>query len=357
MARRASPSSRVVLTFAALLSASFLTASLPRLADAVPLSFVLTQVRNKTNTSPFTADISAGMVEFAAGYDKATDIAGGTLFLPIDAAWTAALNGYKAANASATIASDPLLEALDTLVKTNGSLGSLNSMSSGGRNALSRLAKFLAIREYLDNAKLNSTYKSGRFSFSSLLNQNIWLYGDTAADVWYLTGTDPDFLLKPPTGSAKLAATVAAPAPASGAAPASAPAPAPFADTTVDTPPAAAPAPAAPAPAAPAPAAPAPAGSGTGALVPGSGAGGPKAVSVLAIVLPLYSKNTILGVTTSSSDVSVNLVSDVVFPSNMASLTSFDATSAYGTVDKGANALFSNGIALLAALMALLVLF
>ncbi|CAI7730193.1 unnamed protein product [Closterium sp. NIES-53] len=347
MARRATPSSRLVLTFAALLSASLLAASLPRLADAVPLSFVLTQVRNKTNTSPFTADISAGMVEFAAGYDQATDIAGGTLFLPIDAAWTAALNGYKSANASATTASDPLLEALDTLVKTNGSLASLNSMSSGGRNALSRLAKFLAIREYLDNAKLNSTYKSGRFSFSSLLNQNIWLYGDTAADVWYLTGTDPDFLLKPPTGSAKLAAVVAAPAPASSAAPASAPAPAPVLDTTVDTPPAAA----------PAPAAPAPAGSGTGALVPGSGAGGPKAVSVLAIVLPLYSKNTILGVTTSSSDVSVNLVSDVVFPSNMASLTSFDATSAYGTVNKGANALFSNGVALLAALVALLVLF
>ncbi|CAI5460052.1 unnamed protein product [Closterium sp. Yama58-4] len=356
MARRASHSSALVLTFAALLSASFLASSLPRLADAVPLSFVLTQVRNKTNTDPFTANIAAGMVEFAAGYDKADDIAGGTLFLPIDTAWPAALDGYKALNANATTASDPLLEALDTLVKTNGSLASLNSMSSGGRNALSRLAKFLAIREYLDNTKLNSTYKSGRFSFSSLLNQNIWLYGDSAANLWYLTGTDPDFLLKPPT--AKLAAAAAPPpAPASSAAPASAPAPSPLADNTVDTPPAAAPAPVVPAPTAPGPAAPAPAGSGTGALVPGSGAGGPKAVAVLAIVLPLYSKNTILGVTTSSSDVSVNLISDVVFPSNMPSLTSFDATSAYGTVNKGANALLSNGIALLAALMALLVLF
>ncbi|CAI5509825.1 unnamed protein product [Closterium sp. Naga37s-1] len=353
MARRASPSSRMVLTFAALLSASILAASLPRLADAVPVSFVLTQVRNKTNTSPFTADISAGMVEFAAGYDKVDDIAGGTLFLPIDTAWTTALDGYKALNATATTASDPLLEALDTLVKSKGALAALNSMTSGGRNALSRLAKFMAIREYLDNTKLNSTYKSGRFSFSSLMNQNIWLYGDTAENSWFLTGTDPDFLLKPPTGSAKLAATAAPPpASASSAAPASAPAPAPLVDTTVDTPPAAAPAPAVAAPS-PAGAAPAPA----GGLVAGSGAGGPKAVSVVAIVLPLFSKNTILGVTTSSSDVSVNLVSDVVFPSNMASLTMFDATSAYGTANKGANALFSNGIALLAALMALLVLF
>ncbi|GJP39054.1 hypothetical protein CLOM_g23446 [Closterium sp. NIES-68] len=348
MARRASSSPRLVLTLAVLLSASLFAANLPRFADAVPVSFVLQQIRNKTNTDPVTADISAGMVEFAAGYDKVDDIAGGTLFLPSDAAWKPALDGYKTRNASATTASDPLLEALDTLVTSKGTLAALNSMSSGGRNALSRLAKFLAVREYLDSAKLNSTYKSGRFSFSSLLNQNIWLYGDSVTGLWYLTGTDPDLLLKPPTGSAKVAvAAPAAPAPASASA--SAPAPAPMVDTPVDTalPPAAAPG-----------SAPAPAGTprAGGALVPGSGVGGPVSVAMLEIVLPLYSKNTILGVTTSSSDMSVNLISAVVFPSNMASLTTYDATSAYGTATKGVSALLSNGMALLAALMALLVL-
>ncbi|CAI5528722.1 unnamed protein product [Closterium sp. Naga37s-1] len=141
-----SPSSAWVLAFAVLCSALWVATLPPRLVDAVPLLYVLSQIRYTSTVEGQLADMTAGVVEFAAGYDKVDDISGSTHLFPINDGWTNALAGYKTNNRSATPASDPVFEALDTIVKSPGSVSALNAMSANAKNALSRLAKFMAIR-------------------------------------------------------------------------------------------------------------------------------------------------------------------------------------------------------------------
>ncbi|GJP44676.1 hypothetical protein CLOM_g4041 [Closterium sp. NIES-68] len=293
MARLQSPSSAFVLTFSVLLSASLWAATLPRVAHAVDLSYVLEQIRNKTLMDPYIAGISAGMVEFAAGYDKVKDITGGSLVLPEDNGWTSALAGYKAKNPTATTASDPVLEALDTIVNQKGSVSSLNSMSNNGKNAMSRLAKFLAVRDFITPSEMTTgKYKSGKFSLSTLVNQPIFLYGGVTGATTSLdhafTGTD-------------LGLTVS---------------------------------------------------SGSGS---GSEAGGPKAVASVNSAFQLATSTRVLGTTTSSSDMTFIVTDAVVFPANMGSLTSYDPVSPYGKA-AGSFALSGNYMALVLSLIALLAL-
>ncbi|CAI5509801.1 unnamed protein product [Closterium sp. Naga37s-1] len=149
-------SARHVLTFAVLYSASIwaVILPLPRLAEAVALSDVLAQIRDQAQFP--SSDLSAGMVEFSAGYDKVTDISSVSLLLPSNDAWSQALSGYQGMNPSATTASDPLYEALDTMVKSKGAVASLNAMSANAKNAMSRLAKYMAIREYISVQDMES---------------------------------------------------------------------------------------------------------------------------------------------------------------------------------------------------------
>ncbi|GJP37087.1 hypothetical protein CLOM_g21531 [Closterium sp. NIES-68] len=300
MARLQSPSSAFVLTFSVLLSASLWAATLPRVAHAVDLSYVLEQIRNKTLMDPYIAGISAGMVEFAAGYDKVKDITGGSLVLPEDNGWTSALAGYKAKNPTATTASDPVLEALDTIVNQKGSVSSLNSMSNNGKNAMSRLAKFLAVRDFITPSEMTTgKYKSGKFSLSTLVNQPIFLYGGVTGATTSLdhafTGTD-------------LGLTVS-----SGS------------------------------------------GSGSGGSVTESEAGGPKAVARVNGAFQLVTSTQVLGTTTSSSDMTFIVTDAVVFPANMGSLTSYDPVSPYGKA-AGSFALSGNYMALVLSLIGLLAL-
>ncbi|CAI5956532.1 unnamed protein product [Closterium sp. NIES-65] len=281
-----SPSSTRALTLAVLFSASLWVASLPRSADAVQLSYVLSQIRNKTNTGA-NADISAGMVEFAAGYDKVDDITGGSLLLPINDGWTNALAAYKTNNPSATTSSDPVLEALSTIVSSSGSLSALNGMSSNAKNAMSRLAKFMS-------------YKNGRFSLNTALNQPIYLYANVTGVLTTGSGIDHVF-----TGTDRGAVD----------------------PTTYKK----------------------------NGLVAGSGAGGPKAVGDVTAVFGLASSAQVLGKTTSSSDMSAIVVSDPVFPATMSSLTSSDPVQPYGK-GAGSFAIYGNLLALGLSVIALLVL-
>ncbi|CAI5494048.1 unnamed protein product [Closterium sp. Naga37s-1] len=295
-----SPSSTRALTLAVLFSASLWVASLPRSADAVQLSYVLSQIRNKTNTGA-NADISAGMVEFAAGYDKVDDITGGSLLLPINDGWTNALAAYKTNNPSATTSSDPVLEALSTIVSSSGSLSALNGMSSNAKNAMSRLAKFMSVREYVGPTEMQTgTYKNGRFSLNTALNQPIYLYANVTGVLTTGSGIDHVF-----TGTDRGAVD----------------------PTTYKK----------------------------NGLVAGSGAGGPKAVGDVTAVFGLASSTQVLGKTTSSSDMSAIVVSDPVFPATMSSLTSSDPVQPYGK-GAGSFAIYGIFLALGLSVIALLVL-
>ncbi|CAI7901432.1 unnamed protein product, partial [Closterium sp. NIES-53] len=269
------PSSMRALALAVFFSASLWVATLPRSADAVELSYVLSQIRNSSNTGPKPVDFSAGMVEFAAGYDKATDISGGSLLLPINDGWTNALAGYKKINPAATTSSDPVLEALSTIVSSSGSVSALNGMSANAKNAMSRLAKFMVISQYVGPADMQTgNYKNGRFSLSTELNQPIFLYANVTGSMpaagldHVFTGTDRGTV--DPTTSAK------------------------------------------------------------NGLVAGSDAGGPKAVADVTAAFALSSSTQVLGKTTSSSDMSAIVVTDPVFPATMSSLTSSDPVQPYG---------------------------
>ncbi|CAI6012814.1 unnamed protein product [Closterium sp. NIES-65] len=264
------PTSTRTLSFAVLFSASLC------------ISYVLSQIRNTTNTAPTPVDFSARIVEFAAGYDNATDISGGSLLLPINDGWTNALAGYKTLNPAATTSSDPVLEALSTVVSSSGSVSALNGMSANAKNALSRLAKFMSISQCIQPTDMQTgNYKNGRFSFSTALNQPIYLYANvtgslTAAGLVHVfTGTDRGTV--DPTTSAK------------------------------------------------------------NGLVAGSDAGGPKAVADVAAAFGMSSSSLsgstqVLGDTTSSSDMTAIVVTDPVFPATMSSLTSSDPVQPYGKV-------------------------
>ncbi|CAI7788783.1 unnamed protein product [Closterium sp. NIES-53] len=294
------PSSMRALALAVFFSASLWVATLPRSADAVELSYVLSQIRNSSNTGPKPVDFSAGMVEFAAGYDKATDISGGSLLLPINDGWTNALAGYKKINPAATTSSDPVLEALSTIVSSSGSVSALNGMSANAKNAMSRLAKFMVISQYVGPADMQTgNYKNGRFSLSTELNQPIFLYANVTGSMpaagldHVFTGTDRGTV--DPTTSAK------------------------------------------------------------NGLVAGSDAGGPKAVADVTAAFALSSSTQVLGKTTSSSDMSAIVVTDPVFPATMSSLTSSDPVQPYGK-GAGSLAVYGNLFALGLSLIALLVL-
>ncbi|CAI5457807.1 unnamed protein product, partial [Closterium sp. Yama58-4] len=251
------PSSTRTLSLAALFSAS------------LSLSYVLSQIRNTTNTGPNPVEFSGGIVEFAAGYDNVTDISGGSILLPVNDGWTNALAGYKTLNPSATTSSDPVLEALSTVVSSSGSVSALNAMSANAKNALSRLAKFMAISQCIQPTDMQTgNYKNGRFSFSTALNQPIYLYANVtgsllAADLVHVfTGTDRG---------------------------------------TVDS-----------------------ASYMKSGLVAGSDAGGPKAVADVAAAFRMSSFTQVL------SNVTAIVVTDPVFPATMSSLTSSDPVQPYG---------------------------
>ncbi|CAI5506518.1 unnamed protein product [Closterium sp. Naga37s-1] len=186
MAHMQSTSSARVLTFAVLCSALWV-ATLPRIADAVPLSYMVSQIRYTSNTNGKPADMTAGVVKFAAGYDKVDDISGSSLLFPINEGWTSALTGYKAKNPSATTLSDPVLKALSTVVSSSGSVSVLNGMSANGKNALSRLAKFMAIRGTISTTDMESgrQYKNGRFTFDTEVNQPMYLYANVNGALMY----------------------------------------------------------------------------------------------------------------------------------------------------------------------------
>ncbi|CAI5457810.1 unnamed protein product [Closterium sp. Yama58-4] len=294
------PSSTRALTLAVLFSVSLWVATLPRSADAVQLSYVLSQIRNRTNTGNANVDMSAGVVEFAAGYDKATDISGGSYLVPVNDGWTNALAGYKTLNPSATTSSDPVLEALSTVVSSSGSVSALNAMSANAKNAMSRLAKFMAIIQYIAPSDMQTgNYKNGRFSLSTALNQPIYLYANVTGSL-PAAGLDHVF-----TGTDR---------------------------GTVD-----------------------PTTYKTNGLVAGSGAGGPKAVADVTAAFGLSSSTQVLGKTTSSSDMSAIVVTDPVFPATMSSLTSSDPVQPYGK-GAGSFAMYGNFLGLGLSLIALLVL-
>ncbi|CAI5457812.1 unnamed protein product [Closterium sp. Yama58-4] len=216
------------------------------------------------------------MVEFAAGYDKVDDITGGSLLLPLNDGWTNALAGYKINNPFATTSSDPVLEALSTVVSSSGSVSALNGMSANAKNALSRLAKFMSITQYVGpNDMQGGNYKNGRFSLTTALNQPIYLYGNVTGALTTGSGVDHIF-----TGTDRGAV-----------------------DPTTYM---------------------------KNGLIAGSGAGGPKAVSRVASAFALSSSTSVLGKITSSSDMSAIVVSDAVFPATMGSLTSSDPVQPYG---------------------------
>ncbi|CAI5497257.1 unnamed protein product [Closterium sp. Naga37s-1] len=291
MAHVQSTSSARVITFAVLYSASICALILPLLrpAEAVPLSDVLSLLCDKAQFP--TGDLSSGMVEFAAGYDKVNDISGVSLLLPENHAWNSAMMGYQGMNPSATTATDPLLEALDTMVKSKGAVASLNAMSANAKNAMSRLAKFMAIREYISPQDMASgkpvfpseQYKDGRFSLNTLVNQPLYLYGnvtgigsDTALDHVFI-GTD----LGPIEAVRAIATNTSDP-------------------VSVEQ------------------------------FSKGGNAGVPKAVARVNLAGGQGVTEKFLGKTTSSSDMGAIEVSSVVFPANMGSLTSYDAVSPYG---------------------------
>ncbi|CAI5520032.1 unnamed protein product [Closterium sp. Naga37s-1] len=311
-----------VLTFAVLYSSLWL-AILPRSTDAVSLSYVLSQLTNMGNTGSKAANMSAAMVEFAAGYDKVTDIGGCSLLVPYNDGWTRALAGYKTKNPSATTASDPILEALSTVVNSPGSVAPLNAMSANAKNALSRLAKFLAVATYIAPMDMvtgsvsvpplaaspdqptshcflcirfpSKQYKTGRFSLSTEVNQPVYLYGNASGSPFKSASLDHAF-----TGT----------------------------DRGSDA-------------------------SAKNGLMAGVDAGGPKAVAGAKSSVSMTSTTSILDKTTSSSQVSATYLTDVVFPANMGSLTSTDAVGIYG---KGAGRL-AKSLGLIISLVAAVLLF
>ncbi|CAI5951118.1 unnamed protein product [Closterium sp. NIES-64] len=305
MAHVQSTSSARVITFAVLYSASICALILPLLrpAEAVPLSDVLSKLRHKDQF--LTGHLSSsGMVEFAAGYEKVNDISGVSLLLPENDAWNSALMGYQGMNPSATTATDPLLEALDTMVKSKGAVASLNAMSANAKNAMSRLAKFMAIREYISSQDMASgKYKDGRFSLNTLVNQPLYLYGnvtgdgsDTALDHVFI-GTD----LGPIEAVRAIATNSSDPM--------------------------------------------------SMQFRKWGNAGVPKAVARVNQAVGEGVTGKFLGITTLSSDTEAIEVSSVVFPANMGSLTSYDAVTPYG---KGAGtfALYGNSMALVLSMIA-----
>ncbi|CAI7730467.1 unnamed protein product [Closterium sp. NIES-53] len=277
MAHIQSTSSARVLTFAVLCSALWV-ATLPRIADAVPLSYVLSQIRDTSNTDGKPADMTAGVVEFAAGYDKVDDISGSSLLFPINEGWTSALTGYKAKNPSATSSSDPVLEALTTVLSSSGSLSALNGMSANAKNALSRLAKFMAIRGTISTTDMESgSYKNGRFSFDTEVNQPMYLYANVTGALMYASigGLDHVF-----TGTDRGAVD----------------------PTTYKK----------------------------NGLIAGSDDGGPKAAADVLVAVILRTSRVKGAIKTTDSDMTAMFVTDVAFPANMGSLTSSDPVSPYG---------------------------
>ncbi|CAI5509802.1 unnamed protein product [Closterium sp. Naga37s-1] len=309
-------SARRVITLAVFYFASLwaVILPLPRLAEAVSLSDVLALIRDKANFA--AGDLSCGMVEFAAGYDKVNDISGVSLLLPENDAWNYAMMGYQGMNPSATTASDPLLEALDTMVKSKGAVASLNAMSANAKNAMSRLAKYMAIREYISPQEMASgkpvfpseQYKDGRFSLNTLLNQPLYLYGNVTG-IGSNTALDHVFIgsdMGPIEAVRAIATNTSDP-------------------VSVDQ------------------------------FSKGGNAGVPKAVARVNLAGGQGTSEKFLGKTTSSSDMGALAVSMVVFPANMGSLTSYDAVSTYG---KGAGtfALYGSSMALILSMIAALLL-
>ncbi|CAI6012798.1 unnamed protein product [Closterium sp. NIES-65] len=265
------------LTFAVLCSALWV-ATLPRIADSVPLSYVLSQIRDTSNTDVKPAGMTAGVVEFAAGYDKVDDISGSSLLFPINEGWTSALTGYKAKNPSATTSSDPVLEALNTVVSSSGSVSALNCMSANGKNALSRLAKFMAIRGTISTTDMESgSYKNGRFSFDTEVNQPIYLYANVTGALRYASigGLDHVF-----TGTDRGAVE----------------------PTTYKK----------------------------NGLMAGSDDGTPRAAADVLVAAILTTSRVKGAIKTTDSDMTAMFVTDVAFPANMGSLTSSDPVSPYG---------------------------
>ncbi|CAI7820864.1 unnamed protein product [Closterium sp. NIES-54] len=273
MAHIQSTSSARVLTFAVLCSALWV-ATLPRIADAVPLSYVLSQIRDTSNTDGKPADMTAGVVEFAAGYDKVDDISGSSLLFPINEGWTSALTGYKAKNPSATSSSDPVLEALTTVLSSSGSLSALNGMSANAKNALSRLAKFMAIRGTISTTDM----ESGSVSVPQLVESTpMYLYANVTGALMYASigGLDHVF-----TGTDRGAVD----------------------PTTYKK----------------------------NGLIAGSDDGGPKAAADVLVAVILRTSRVKGAIKTTDSDMTAMFVTDVAFPANMGSLTSSDPVSPYG---------------------------
>ncbi|CAI5457789.1 unnamed protein product [Closterium sp. Yama58-4] len=305
-----SPSWARVLTFAVLCSALLWVATLPRVADAVSLSYVLSQIRDAaTHTDGKPAGMTAGVVEFAARYDKVDDISDSSLLLPINEGWTSALAGYKAKNPAATTSSDPVLEALSTVVSSSGSVSALNAMSANGKNAMSRLAKFMAIRGTISTTDMASgSYKNGRFTFDTEVNQPMYLYANVTGALVYasIEGLDHVF-----TGTDR---------------------------GSVD-----------------------PTTYKKNGLMAGSDDGTPRAAADVLVAFIVQAgvvrsgSYTITTSATPTSNMTALFVTDVAFPANMGSLTSSDPVSTYGK-DAGRFALYGNSLALVLSLIVVLVL-
>ncbi|CAI7899540.1 unnamed protein product [Closterium sp. NIES-53] len=261
-------SARNVLTFAGLYSTSIwaVILPLPRLAEAVALSDVLAQIRDQARFP--SKDLSAGMVEFATGYDKVTDISSVSLLLSSNDAWSQALSGYQGMNPSATNASDPLYEAFETMVKSKGAVTSLKSMSASAKNALSWLAKYMAIREYISPQDMES-------------GKPLYLYRNVTSSST-VKGIDA-FFIGSDIGPIEAIKYNVTNDPLSAA-----------------------------------------------AYTTGGDAGGPKAVARVNGAGGQGTYEKFLGKTTSSEYMGAIEVSSAVFPTNMGSLTSYDAVSPYG---------------------------